>query len=58
MAGCVAPGGVRLGLAVLTASRFFLGALQGFLLVLLWVSLRMLDECSEYTCMLTSRSQF
>jgi hypothetical protein len=35
MAGCVAPGGVRLGLAVLTASRFLLGALQGFLLDLL-----------------------
>jgi len=30
-----ASGGVRLGLAVWTTSRFFLGALQGFLLDLL-----------------------
>ncbi len=52
MAGYVAPGGLRLGLAVLTASRFLLGALQGFLLVLLWVSLR-IEECLEYTRMLT-----
>jgi hypothetical protein len=29
-AGCVAPCGVRLGLAVRTAYRFFLGAPQGF----------------------------
>jgi hypothetical protein len=35
MAGCVVPCGVRLGLAVLTAYRFLLGALQGFLLDLL-----------------------
>jgi hypothetical protein len=35
MAGIVAAGGVRSGLVVRTASRFLLGALQGFLLDLL-----------------------
>ncbi len=53
-AGLVALGGVRLGLAVLTASRSLLGAQQGFLLLdLLQVSFRILDECHEYKCMLT-----
>ncbi len=54
----VAPCGVRLGLAVRAAYRSLLGAPQGFLVGSPLGSLRMLDECSEYTCMLTISSLY
>jgi hypothetical protein len=52
----VACAGVRLGLVVLTSSRFPLGCLVGLPIRFPLGYLGILDECHGYTCILTLNS--